>query len=161
MRPLLPLALLALTSCATGSSFDYALPKFTADLHKNNFEYVKFGVVAHVSIPAKLETMIDSMEIGLINDALKQLYAQVPMQGHAIALVNVVVDISKMVVVQPGLFAQNSSSSDDYLVIRADVVRFTAPRVPAAGFYDQSDESVAALASLAAAELNAAATAPR
>src|SRR5262249_18719035 len=118
-------------------------------LRAANFEYVKFGAVAEVSIPEKTASMIQNMEIGLVNDALKKIYAQAETAGQPIALVNVVLDVSKRTTVESSMIpggGNNVSVYDDYLVIRADIVKFTGPVAKSEGVYDDSEASKKLLA---------------
>jgi hypothetical protein len=125
------LALLA--ACACGgppqpkASFEYALPEFDARLDRANFEYVLLGATARVSIPARRDAMKRTLEIGLVDEALRQLRAQAP-PGEPTALVNVVIVVTNKTVTKDALFTSTSSvQSDQELVVRADIVRFRAP----------------------------------
>lgn len=124
-----------LLSCTHPGSgqFRYEIPEFGATLSGPNFEYVRFGVVGKAKIDARVKHMIETEEIGLVNEALGDIYRQLdPSYAYGpIALVNVVIDISKQVTSVNGVAVDGSnvtytSMNDDFLVIRADVVRFTA-----------------------------------
>ncbi|MEZ4224598.1 MAG: hypothetical protein R3B13_26850 [Polyangiaceae bacterium] len=127
------IALTGTVACAPQTpraSFDYHLPPFSARLGHANFEYVKFGAIGRVSIPARREHMKRSMEIGLVNEALRQIRAQAP-TGEPTALVNVVVIVTDRTVTKQALFTSTSSERQDLeLIVRADIVRFTSPTAP-------------------------------
>ncbi|MCA9641293.1 MAG: hypothetical protein H6718_35585 [Polyangiaceae bacterium] len=124
---------LALTCVACGgtsppkSSFEYALPAFSTELSQANFEYVKFGAVGRVSIPGQREQMKQSVELGLVNEALTQIWAQAP-PGVGLALTNVVVVITEKTETKEAVFTSTKTTKSDLeLVIRADIVRFKDP----------------------------------
>jgi hypothetical protein len=160
--------LAALPGCPRVGHFTYEMPKFGANLSAANFEYIKFGVVGSASIKNKVEHMINSNEIGLVNEALAAIYAQLP-TGEPIALVNVVVDISKKTTESNVMGQSHTSVEDDFLAIRADVVKFTgvadregsSPSRPKSEahqgarlrFFDRSEQSVREIAAMASARM--------
>ncbi len=116
--------------CATSephAKFDYAIPAFSARVTEGRFEYVKLGAIGRASIPERREAMKATHEIGLVNEAVRQIYAQAP-PGEPIALVNVVVEVSQRTVERSVLFVWTRSVREDVeLVIRADIIRFLPP----------------------------------
>lgn len=107
------------------ASFEYALPEFSAQLGGANFEYVKLGAVGRVSIPAQRAAMKQKYEIGLVNEALRQIRAQAP-AGEPTLLVNVVCIVTDETVTKEALFTSTSTTRRDLeLVVRADIVRLT------------------------------------
>ena len=117
---------LMLSACAAPPKpqLEYTMPAFDVKLNGANFEYVERGVVVVVDIADRVEKMGTTFEAGLVNEALKQIYARVP-EGGAIALVNVVVEVSRRKTVTDGpLSRKHVDEHDDQLVVRADIVRF-------------------------------------
>lgn len=106
--------------------FQFAVPEPSTRLSNGSFEYVRFGATGRVSIPKRREAMKAAQELGLVNEALSQIYAQAP-KGEPIALVNVVVEVSRVAVTKSTLFTGTSTRHEDAeLVIRADIIRFTS-----------------------------------
>lgn len=106
------------------TSFEYAIPEFSTKLGAAHFEYVKLGVVGRVSIPKRRDQMKQTLEIGLVNEALRQIQAQAP-PGEATALVNVVVLVTEKTQTKEALFTSTKTTRSDLeLIVRADIVRF-------------------------------------
>ena len=121
---------LALTCVACGgtsppkSSFEYALPAFSTELSQANFEYVKFGAVGRVSIPGRRAQMKQTLELGLVNEALTQIWAQAP-PGEGLALANIVILVTEKTETKEAVFTSTRTTKSDLeLIIRADIVRF-------------------------------------
>lgn len=133
MKHLLGVYLAALlgVGCAEAAPtgrFQFAIPEPEARLENGSFEYVRFGATGRVSIPSQREAMKEAQRLGLVNAALSQIYAEAP-KGEPIALVNVVVEVSRVAVTKSTLFTGTSTRHEDVeLVVRADIVRFVAPR---------------------------------
>ena len=94
-----------------------------------NFDYVKFGVSGEAAMEPIRKKMFRDEQIGLVNKALKQILAQIPGDGGAYGMVNVVSDISinkvyRGVQDNSGVRESLERITPNLLVLRADIVRF-------------------------------------
>lgn len=127
----LPLWFACASGPTPGGSFTWHMPSVGVVPHRPGFTYVKLNVVGVAEMKTVQKRMFKRKEIGLVNAALQEIYAQIPTDGNAYALVNVIVDSTttryyQVVTQRNGTYQETFLREEPKtLIVRADIIQFT------------------------------------